>query len=273
MLRLKRCIVKRVSAALRPTNTIQPHTAAAAAAIRPRASSAAGLHTRAATHIPQVRRIDGPHGCSQSSSSSLALAAPFPSPYGHWSRVCSKWSALFTSAASSRPEGEVPAAEEGDPKPIPLAAHPDDPIQLPEHPTSDAGGPEAAGSTHSDAPPPATVAASTPPAVTSAPSSSPSADSAAPHSTPPELDSPVPTSAEVAKLAAAEAAKKRIHDEAENATFAPIPTAQPDAELKSLQKDAAADEEDPSASIPKLPSDETVIRGTLWFDNMSVQRV
>lgn len=53
--------------------------------------------------------------------------------------------------------------------------------------------------------------------------------------------------------------------EVDRATFAPIPTLEVDQELKDDPEGTEA------ASIPKMPSSESVIRGTLWFDNMSAK--
>lgn len=235
MLRLKRVVMRRVA------NAMQPKGVKLANAARPPLLVSA-LHTRApSAHLSTVRRA--PLTQHVAAASTLVNNGPTLSDrLSHWAMIRARWSALFSTRAP-----------DDDEKPIPLTAHPDDPIPLAEHPASDAN-PTAA----------ADKEAAAPAEKQSAPSSSPHAESASPHSTPPELKSPTPTAEEIAKLAAAEEAKARAHEEAEKATFAPIPTTQPDAELKSLHKDAAAQAEDPSASIPKLPSSDTLIRGTLW---------
>lgn len=224
------------AAAPAPTPTAHPH-------IRPSSSLVGGGVRRAerAAHVLQQspgRRAVAAHAYAWTRLQWIgaAVAARFSS------LAAGAGATAGTGTAAAPTSSEQPHASDADAIPLPA---PPQPLTLGEHAEPVEGTATAASSAAADA------------------------------DTDTEL---VRSNEDLAALAAAEAAEARAHAEAEAASYAPIPTGQPDAELKGLEAakklaEDGGDAVDPAASLPKLPSSDTLIRGTLWFDNMYPMRV
>ena len=225
------------------------------------AAAIAAFHSRP-PHVATIRRVERSTHHMQPSPSPTSLT-----PLYAWTNMHTFYSSMMarfssTSSSSSSSSSQPPAGQ---------SEHFDDTAAIPLPPQPIDGAPSDAVVVQGGGDRSLAVSTSV-----SAPSSSPSSESATPSSVAPEVamaqaaaSASSPSHEQVLAATAAEAAKARLHAEVEKTTFAPIPTASPDAELKTLRTNKEGQpEEDPSESIPKLPSSDTFIRGTLWFDNM-----